>query len=135
MDTPCTARTVYCISKPAQLTQTSQFVVNPARLNKRLWLQKREVTKSSLGQRSDQWIAVIQLWAEIKPLSSDESIASSAEVSAVSHEIKIRYRSGVTADMRFYSEGGRVFDITAAPVNQHEKSRYLVCKCVERFSV
>lgn len=106
--------------------------MNPARLNKRLELQKRVSGKGGYGQRKESWVKVKSVWAELKPKSADESVKSSAEVSEITHEIKIRYRKGVTARMRFVGKG-RTFDIVAAPINENERNRYLILRCVERF--
>ena len=76
------------------------------------------------------WSAVATLWASIQPGSGNEVFAGDRLTGRITHEIRIRYRPGVTPDMRF-RDNSRVFHILAA-VELDERRRWLRCLCEER---
>lgn len=104
--------------------------MNPGRLRHRVVLQSRGASSGGMGQRSGSFKNILPLWSEIKPKDSETKHEASAEISEVSHTVKIRYREGVLSGMRF-KRGVRVFDIVAPPVDRYENQRYLLCDCVE----
>lgn len=104
--------------------------MNTARLNKRVTLQQRQSGKGGLGQAVGGWVDVMPLWAEIKPVAAVENVESGAVRASITHDVRIHYRVGVTARMRFV-RSGRVLEIIEAPINEFEKGRYLLCKCRE----
>jgi SPP1 family predicted phage head-tail adaptor len=76
------------------------------------------------------WVSIAQVWAAISPVSGAEAMTADRLAPRVLHEIRLRYRPGVTADMRFRL-GARVFHILSV-INQGERGRYLVCRAEER---
>lgn len=59
------------------------------------------VQNTTTGEISREWQTVATVWAAIEPLSAREYLQSGAKQSEMSARIKIRYRAGLTADMRF----------------------------------
>ncbi len=100
------------------------------RLRQRLALQAATRTPDGGGGASESWTTIAQLWAEIRPTGGTESFEADAVAGRVSHEITIRYRSGVAPAMRLVS-GTRRFEILAV-IDIEERRRWLKCLCVER---
>lgn len=69
------------------------------------------------------------VWAEIIPGSSREFIAAKSINAELTHEIRIRYLSGVTPKMRILY-GTRVFDIEP-PRNIRERNEELLIMATE----
>lgn len=81
-----------------------------SRLRHRVTLQQPSETPDGAGGVTRTWQDVATLWAEIEALSANESVEAARLVSGITHRITLRYRSGVTAQMRV-SFDGRVFNI------------------------
>lgn len=57
------------------------------------------------GAVSRVWTLVAEVWAAIEPLSAREFIESQATQSQITGKVITRYRSDMTAGMRFVSRG------------------------------
>lgn len=83
------------------------------------------------SRTSSTWTTYINTWAEVTARSQREYTNAGANQSEVTHEIRMRYRSGVTPDMRF-KYGGRYFRFVSV-VNVDERDRELYIEAIERF--
>jgi SPP1 family predicted phage head-tail adaptor len=77
-----------------------------------------------------EWVTVAQVWASIEPISGTESVSADRLAPRTLHQLRMRYRRGVTPDMRFRL-GTRNFHIVSV-INEGERARYLVCRVEER---
>lgn len=79
-------------------------------LNRRITIQQRSSTPDSYGQQSGAWTDVVTCWAGIEPLTGRELLAAQAVNTENTHQVKLRYRTGITAAMRVVYQG-RLFNI------------------------
>lgn len=86
--------------------------MNPAKLNKRITLQKRASGEDESGYPTspDSYIDHISLYAARKPLRGREFFAAAAVQAENTVRFEIRYRPGITSDMRLICEG-RTYNI------------------------
>jgi SPP1 family predicted phage head-tail adaptor len=82
------------------------------------------------GTATVVWSPVAQVWTAITPLNGREMVWADAVASRVTHEVRLRFRDGVHAEMRF-TTGSRILDIRAVR-DEGERHRWLVCLCEER---
>lgn len=61
--------------------------------------------QTASGAPDGAWADYITVWASVEPLNGRELFAAQEHHSEVTHRIRIRYRDGVTADMRVNFEG------------------------------
>jgi len=95
----------------------------------RLQLQRPADAQNSVtGAMTRTWAAVTDLWASIEPLSARELMAAQAQQSQVSVRIEIRYRPGVTADMRLV-KGATIYDISGVVPDKKTGREYLTLPC------
>ena len=98
-----------------------------ARLIHRLTLQSPQLSDNGSGGYDRTWQNVATVWAEIVPLRSNnvrQELYEHGQIqSRVSHEITMRYRADVRADMRMVYDG-RFFNIRHV-VNEGERGQYL----------
>ena len=98
-------------------------------LRDRITIQRRQAG-GALGQPSKTWEVVDQAWANIRFASGSEAIRSGQPASEAKCSIRIRWRTGITADMRVVS-GGVIYEIEAVlPDGQRRQYVDLVCKVV-----
>lgn len=100
------------------------------RLRRRLTLEAASRTPDGGGGAAESWSAIAQVRVDIRPKGGGEGVDADALSGHVSHEITLRYRSGVVPAMRFVS-GTRRFEILAV-IDIDERRRWLKCLCVER---
>ena len=82
-------------------------------LEQRVTVQRPEVDVDDSGEASVvRWIEVATVWAEIKPLSGREWLASAEFRPGVTTRIRIRWLEGVNASMRVL-HGATVYGIDA----------------------
>jgi SPP1 family predicted phage head-tail adaptor len=105
------------------------MVMRIGELRHRVVLQKKEITEDELKQQSEVWTEITTIWAAIEPLSGREYFAAKQVNAEISARITIRYRKGITPDMRMVFDG-RVFEVISI-VNPKERCGSLVLMCRE----
>jgi SPP1 family predicted phage head-tail adaptor len=102
------------------------------RMDKQITIQGLVTTApESIGEPKKVYATKAEVWASITPLSSKETFAGQATNSEVTHEIRIRYLSGVLHSDRILY-GVRIFDIESI-INTMEMNKELIMQCVERL--
>jgi len=100
--------------------------VRAGQLRHRVTLQQRAAgspQQHASGEPDDAWSDVATVWAAVEPLAGRELFAAQAHHSEVTGRIRLRYREGITAAMRFTFEG-RIYNIVA-PIDSSERHREL----------
>ncbi len=85
-------------------------------LDQRVKLYQRATGTNAKGERLKEWVFVTEVWAKVVPLRGREFFAAGQEQSEITTRIRIRWRQGVTEDMRltWFDEP---YDIAAPPIN------------------
>ena len=87
-------------------------------------------TRNDAGEIMRAWATAEERWGAIDPLSGNERYAAQQVSPNVSHRIRLRFGSTVTAKDRI-THAGRTFDINAV-LNSGERNRQLELLCVEQ---
>lgn len=74
-------------------------------------------------------VVFANVWASIEALSGTEKFAAHEFTSLVSHQIVIRYMTGITAKMNVWFQN-RTFQIEAV-LNADERNKSLILLCIE----
>jgi SPP1 family predicted phage head-tail adaptor len=98
-------------------------------LRDRVTLEQEVRTPDGAGGATSSWETVEELWAAIRPITGDERLRADQVSGRLTHEVWIRYRSGVLPAMRF-REDTRVLAIVA--VLDSGRRTFLKCLCEER---
>lgn len=85
--------------------------------------------QNAAGEPDVSWTTYCTAYASINPVSGKEPFLAQQHLAQVSHKVRIRYRSGITADMRVLF-GSRVLDIKAV-LNWGERNEELLLPCEE----
>jgi len=99
------------------------------RLDTRMILQRKVESRDSVGGVSWAWEDVAEMWAEVRGLQGREFFAAQQVNATATHQVTIRYRAGVTANMRFVEKSAPTvgYDIIAAPSNPRRTEIVAVC--------
>lgn len=83
-----------------------------SKLKHQLILQEPNTSADAVGGFTRTWDDVATLWAEITPISGSQRFAYEQQISRQRVRITLRYRSGVTTQMRLVeTASNRIFDI------------------------
>ena len=99
-------------------------------LRQRLTLEEVSRVDDGGGGASETWVTVAVLWAALDPVRGKEDVVADGIEGNVTHEVWLRYRSGVVPAMRF-TQGTRVFEVLSV-VDVGERGRWLRIFCEER---
>lgn len=83
-------------------------MLQAGKLDQRITLQTKTVGKGASGGIVSSWAEFISVWADVRHLSGNERSATNAgggQVAQARTEFGIRYRPGITAQMRVLYRG------------------------------
>lgn len=91
-------------------------------------VQKRAMTRDSLGAPVETWSTFATVFAEVQPLRGREYLDIRAAQSEVTTRIRMRYLAGMNTTMRITHDGAiyRVVDV----INENSRDRMIECMCV-----
>lgn len=93
-------------------------------LKKLIDIEEPTVTKTGTGSSVESWAAYkSNVWAAIWPVSAKERIQAGKQEMEITHRIRIRYMSGITADMRI-KHGSSYFNIISI-INVRTENRMI----------
>lgn len=101
-------------------------------LKKRITIQVKAVgspAQDEYGEPNTTWQTFKTVWASIEPIQGREFWAQQQVQSEITHRVRVRYVSGVTADMRILY-GARVLSIKHI-IDAKENHNELQLMCVE----
>lgn len=98
--------------------------MNPGQLKHRITFQIQDLT-----QDNDVWNDLFTTWASINPIAGKEYFQAETIASELTHRIRLRYRKGITPDMRVIYKG-RIFYIQSV-INDYESNTSLQLMCRE----
>ena len=102
------------------------------RLRHRLRIQSATETRTGSGGVTYTWATDAVVWAAVRPLLGREYMEARRVDAAVTHEVRIRYRSGLTPSHRFVFDNDTSRELNIVSVlNVDERDRELVVMCRE----
>lgn len=99
-------------------------------LRRRVRIERPVRTSDGGGGFSETWELVTETWAAIWPRLVDEHFTLDRVAGRATHDLWIRYRSGITPEMRVVLET-RIFDIRGV-IDIESRIRWLRCPVEER---
>lgn len=98
------------------------------RLNQRVTLQSKSVTRDGMGNEVVTWSDVATVHAAVEPVRGREFVSLRAAQSDLTTRITIRYRAGVTTAMRVLHDGA-TYDVREI-INPRSRNESLELMCV-----
>lgn len=108
----------------------TRYRINPGEYRHKIIFQKLVNIQNGYGEPTGVWTDILPARAGIYPLSGKEFYAAETVSSEVTHKINMRYKSGITSDMRI-KFGERIFELISPPINFQEKNIELQLLCKE----
>lgn len=103
--------------------------MNAGDLNKRICLLAPATQRNGTGEELATFTEYAKVWAAVNPLNGRELERGKQIAATVSHEVRIRYRTGVNPKQRIVL-GTRTLEINAV-INKEERNVELLLYCSE----
>lgn len=94
-------------------------------------IQTPQKTQTASGDTATTWIDFDQVYAEVIPMNGVHDWHADTMNPDITHRVRIRYLSGLTADMRIL-HGSRILQIEVPPANHEELGKEIFLLCVEQ---
>ena len=94
--------------------------MTPLRPDQRIVLQSKSVTRAANGEEIVTWIPVATVWAEIVQLRGREFFAAAQMQEATDVRVRMRYRAGITRDMRVVWRDGTLDIVSVIEVGRKD---------------
>lgn len=105
------------------------------KLDRRVVLKEKVVTKDSYGQEVITWTEIATVWGEVQPLTGREFMEGRQMQAEVSTRVRIRYRTGIEPEDRaeVTLDGSViVYDILAVlPYGMDRREIHLMCREID----
>jgi SPP1 family predicted phage head-tail adaptor len=92
-------------------------------LRKRVTIQAETSVADGAGGYALAWTDVSTVWAEIRPISGNKIFIAQHLEGHVTHQVFMRFQSGITTDMRL-TYNGRLFNVRAV-LNTDETNQWM----------
>lgn len=103
--------------------------MKPGNLRHRITLEQITRASDGAGGYTETWSVVANVYADVYPLKGQERYDAQQIQATQSHRVTIRYRAGITPDMRV-KYGARILRIDAV-IDPEERHRELILMCSE----
>jgi len=103
-------------------------------LRNRIQIQAATASTGDYGEEIKTWATLISAWAEISPLMGREYVESAQVQAAISHRIRLRYRSDVDLyPTQRVVAGSKIYDIVSVQ-EVETRHREWVLMCLENIN-
>ena len=101
-------------------------MIRAGELRERITVQIATGATNSLGETVLTWANSTQVWASVEGVSARESLQMGQQEEVLTHEVKLRYLSGLTQNMRF-AWRGRTLEIVSLLERNNRSEHVAIC--------
>lgn len=85
--------------------------MNPGAMDRRIMVQRRDVTRDAAGGVIETWVDQFHLWTEIPKQQGGETLIADGDRASDTRQFRIRYREGIASDTHRIEYQSRFYDI------------------------
>lgn len=93
-------------------------------LDQRITIEAKSTTRNAIGEEVDTWSPFATVWAQYRPVRMTERVSGAQLAAEFDAVFRIRYVSGIDAEMRVIWRGQR-FDLAGPPVMIDSRTKLL----------
>jgi len=79
--------------------------MKPGKMRERITLTERTMQKDAYGRATPVWSVFAEVWAEVLDITGREDWSNERVLNEASFAVRVRYQSGILADMRIALDG------------------------------
>jgi SPP1 family predicted phage head-tail adaptor len=98
-------------------------------MRRRVTLEQPLDASDGAGGATRTYAPLANLWARVTPRRAAAQFQAERQEQAITHDVRIRRRAGVTSQMRFVFAGRAL--LIQSVYDEDERRRFLVCQCEE----
>jgi SPP1 family predicted phage head-tail adaptor len=108
--------------------------MNPGKMDRRLTVQVRTMTKDAAGGRSESWSDSFKCWGQVVAIASDEDITADADRETITRQFRIRYKSGIAPGTHRILYQLKFYNIEGIEEEGRRDSMLLSCRSVQSLT-
>ena len=108
--------------------------MNPGKMDRRITVQVRSLSKDAAGGRVESWSDAFQCWAELVSNASNEGVTAGAERSSSDKQFRIRYRSNIESGTHRVLYQLKFYDITGIEEEGRQDRLLLTCRSLQALT-
>ena len=108
--------------------------MNPGKMDRRVTIQARTLTKDAAGGRVETWADAFDCWAEIVTSKATESVTADADRASEDRQFRIRHKSGIASGTHRLLYQLRFYDITGIIEEGRRDRLLLTCRAVQALT-
>lgn len=97
-------------------------------LRQRVTIQDKSVVRDTYGGETISWTDVAEVWAAVEPLQGREYLEARQTMAEVTTRIRVRYRSGITPEMRVEYDSRNYEILAVIHVREQQRELHLMCR-------
>ena len=101
-------------------------MIDAGKLRERVTVQQATESRNALGENVLSWSTFDTVWASVEGVSARESLIYGQNEITVTHNVKMRYLSGLTQRMRFLWRS-RTLDIVSLLEHNNRSEHEAIC--------
>jgi SPP1 family predicted phage head-tail adaptor len=108
--------------------------MNPGRMDRRLTVQVRTLTKDAAGGREEAWADAFDCWGEAVTQKASEGVTADADRATDDRQFRIRYKSGIASGTHRVLYQLKFYDITGITEEGRRDRLLLTCRAVQALA-
>ena len=105
--------------------------MNPGKLDRRITVQVRTLTKDAVGGRVETWVDSFSCWAEAVRVRQTEATVADADRATEERQFRIRHRAGLASGTHRVFYQLRFYDITGIDEEGRQESLLITARAVQ----
>jgi SPP1 family predicted phage head-tail adaptor len=108
--------------------------MNPGKMDRRITVQVRTLTRDAAGGRVESWADTFDCWAEVVSQKPKEGIVADADRSIDDRQFRIRYKAGLTSGTHRVLYQLKFYDILGIEEQGRQDRLLLTCRATQALS-
>jgi SPP1 family predicted phage head-tail adaptor len=108
--------------------------MNPGKMDRRITVQVRTLTKDAAGGRVETWADSFLCWAELVKTSQAETITADADRNIETRQFRIRWKAGLASGTHRIFYQLKFYDITGIEEEGRLDRLLLTCRAVQALT-
>ena len=108
--------------------------MNPGKMDRRITVQARTLTKDAAGGKQETWADSFDCWAEVVTQKAAEGVAADADRATDERQFRIRYRSAIASGTHRILYQRKFYDITGITEEGRQDRILITCRAVQALT-
>ena len=108
--------------------------MNPGKMDRRVTIQTRTLTKDTTGARVETWVDSFNVWAELVSNGSTEGVTADTDRETTDRQFRIRHKASLATGTHRLLYQLRFYDITGIAEEGRQDRMVLTCRTIQALT-